>query len=264
MYQKEIQKLSYEEWEYFAQDVLFYLGFTILEGPSEGPDAGLDMKVEKNNIYYLVSCKHLNKNVGVGDEQDIRDRIESFNCQGFITFYSTYLTTPLKSKLKKLKEQNFKVIEFNRDDILDIIPHMTGWTLQKYFPKPHKLIHHINKYTKYKPLECMEDSCHNDLLQKDNISSSLASLMYDNEKKELNFVYGCKSCINQYLDDSWEWIEITQARYIEQILTWRALIDEKLEQGYKPHKKFYKNWAKFQEAIFQILIPIGWGRWLPD
>lgn len=262
MYDDEIKKLSFEEWEFFAQDVLFYLGFTILEGPSEGPDAGLDLKVQNDGIDFLVSCKHWNKNIGVPNEQDISDRLRQHNCNGFIAFYSTGITKPLKTKFKKLQEDGVHVIELCRDEILDIIPNMSGWVLQKYFKRPHELNNHQNIYTEYKPLICMKDGCEKDLLLKENINLSLASLMYDYEKQEINFVYGCKHCINQFLED-WEWVELTQTRYIEELLRWRNVIDCKLKEGYKPSEDFYENWAKYQEAMLQVLVPIGWGQWLP-
>ena len=262
MYYDEIKKLSFEEWEFFAQDVLFYLGFSILEGPSEGPDAGLDLKVKKDGINFLVSCKHLSRNVGLPSEQDISDRLKQHNCNGFIAFYSTGLTKSLKTKLKKFQEDEIHIIELCKDEILDIIPNMSGWVLQKYFKRPHDLYDHQNIYTEYKPLICMEDNCEQDLLLKENINFALASLMYDDETKEIDFVYGCKGCINKYLEDYWEWTELTQTRYIEQLLMWRNTIDEKLKEGYKPSKDFYKNWAKYQEAMLQVLIPIGWRKWI--
>jgi hypothetical protein len=58
MYQEDIYSLSPNEWEWFAKDVLFHLGFMVYVGPSEGVDDGLDMIVERENIKYLVSCKH--------------------------------------------------------------------------------------------------------------------------------------------------------------------------------------------------------------
>ncbi len=262
MYECEIRKLSHEEWEFFAQDVLFYLGFEILEGPSEGPDAGLDLKVRKDGIDFLVSCKHLNRNIGTSIEQDISDKLLQHNCTGFIAFYSTGLTSSLKSKFKKLREKDFYIIELCKDEILDIMPTMSGWILQKYFKRPHELCDHKNTYTIYKPLVCMEDNCEKDLLLKENLYSSLGSLMYDEEKKEIYFVYGCKSCIRDYLQDSWEWVELSQTRYIEELLRWRNTLDTKLEEGYKPSEDFYKNWANYQEAMLQILVPPGWGMWI--
>lgn len=39
--------------------------------------------------------------------------------------------------------------------------------------------------------------------------------MYDDEKKEIHFIYGCKGCVNKYLEDYCEWVESSQTRYIE-------------------------------------------------
>lgn len=105
MYREEIYRLSPNEWEWFAQDALFHLGFMVHVGPSEGADDGLDMIVEHGNVKYLVSCKHNHlsrKNVGVRDEQDIRDRVEQHECNGFIAFYSVGATTALKKKFISL------------------------------------------------------------------------------------------------------------------------------------------------------------------
>ncbi|WP_419204942.1 restriction endonuclease [Bordetella trematum] len=114
MYQEEICRLSPNEWEWFAQDVLFHLGFMIHVGPSEGTDDGLDMIVEREKTKYLVSCKHNHKsrkNVGVREESDIRDRVEQHNCEGFIAFYSVGATTALKKKFISLENAGIGVIE---------------------------------------------------------------------------------------------------------------------------------------------------------
>lgn len=71
MYEDELKKISPNGWELFAQDVLFHLGFEILMAPSEGADAGIDLKVKKGSTIYLVSCKHFiksGKNVGFDKE----------------------------------------------------------------------------------------------------------------------------------------------------------------------------------------------------
>lgn len=262
MYDNELKDLSYEEWEFFAQDVLCYLGFKIIRGPSEGADAGLDLKVRRNEIDYLVSCKHLNKNIGTSIEQDILDRIEQHDCKGFIAFYSTGITTSLKLRFEKFREKNISIIELCKDEIFDIIPHLSGWVLQKYFKRPHELYNHKNIYTSYKALICMLEGCGKDLLLEENLYRSLGSLMYDEEKKEINFVYGCKSCLREHLAGHWEWVELSQTRYIEELLCWRDTLDSKLKKGYKPSKDFYENWANYQEAMIQSLIPPGWGKWI--
>ena len=262
MYQEEICRLSPNEWEWFAQDVLFHLGFMIHVGPSEGTDDGLDMIVERENIKYLVSCKHNHKsrkNVGVREESDIRDRVEQHNCKGFISFYSVGATTALKKKFTSLQDAGIDVIEIYLDNILDIIPSMMGFTLQKYFQRPQDIHHHVVQGCSYKPLKCMNDECGKDIISKERIPISLAGFCIDNEDL-IHLIYGCKSCVGDYCSHPY-WAEIGQIRYIEQMLVWRSIVDEVAIQN-KPATDFYKHWALLQEAILQIQVPQGWGRWI--
>ena len=190
MYQDDIYSLSPNQWEWFAQDVLFHLGFIIHIGPSEEVDDGLDMVVEKNNIKYLVSCKHnhkTKKNVGVRAESDIRDRVEQHDCSGFIAFYSVGATTGLKKKLIALKGSSFDVVEIYLDDILDIIPTMRGFTLHKYFSRPQAMYHHLLQEAEYKPLRCMNDECGKDILTSEQIPWSMAGFHVSEDKEYVVF-----------------------------------------------------------------------------
>lgn len=262
MYQEDIYKLSPNEWEYFAQDVLFHLGFTVLVGPSEGADDGLDMVVEHGDVKYLVSCKHNHKsrkNIGVRDEADIRDRVEQHKCNGFIVFYSVGATTALKRKLISLKDTGISVIEIYLDNVLDIIPTMMGFVLQKYFQRPQELHHHLVENSDYKPLKCMKAGCTIDIISKENISFSLAGFCVDAEEI-IHFIFGCKTCVADYCTHPY-WAEIGQIRYIEQMLAWRSIVDVVISEN-KPAPDFYKQWALLQEAILQIQVPQGWGRWI--
>lgn len=262
MYQEEIYRLSPNEWEWFAQDALFHLGFTIRVGPSEGADDGLDMIVEQEDVKYLVSCKHNHKsrkNVGVRDESDIRDRVEQHECNGFIAFYSVGATTALKKKFIALDNAGINIIEIYLDNILDIIPTMMGFVLQKYFERPQEMHHHLVQGSGYKPLKCMKDGCDKDIISKERIPYSLAGFGIDDEDS-IHFIYGCKSCLADYCTHPY-WAEIGQIRYIEQMLTWRSIVDEVTSQN-KPAPDFYKHWALLQEAILQIQVPQGWGRWI--
>lgn len=261
MYQEDIYSLSTNEWEWFAQDVLFHLGFRVLIGPSEGVDEGIDMLVEREDIKYLVSCKHnykTRKNVGVGQESDIRDRVDQHQCTGFIAFYSVGATSGLKKKLLALN--SIDVIEIYLDNVLDIIPSMPGFVLQKYFKRPQEMHFHLMKHSEYKPLICMGECCGKDILLKENIPWSLAGFYIDKENS-VHFVYGCKACVADYCTHKY-WAEISQIRYIEQMLVWRSIVDDVQNEGYCLASDFYKHWALLQEAILQIQIPQGWGRWI--
>ena len=268
MYESALKKLSPQKFEWFAQDVLFHLGFNIVVGPSEGVDDGMDMVAQKDGIKYLVSCKHniiSKRSVGIDArripyEGEIPDRMLQHGCEGFIPFYSTWPSSGLKRRLESYKAKGINVIEIYQDNIYDIIPIMMGFVLQKYFPHPHELHHNLNvDEIEYKPLICMNAECNKDLLTKENIHLSMASLVII--ENELHLLFGCKHCINMY-DDRY-WAELTQIRYIEQLMGWRCCIDELLaDNELIPSEDFYRNWSALQEAIIQILIPQGWGKWL--
>lgn len=263
MYQEYIYSLSPNEWEWFAQDVLFHLGFMVHVGPSEGVDDGLDMIVERGDIKYLVSCKHnhkTRKNVGAREESDIRDRVEQHDCKGFIAFYSVGATTGLKKKLLALKSSNLDIIEIYLDDVLNIVPSMRGFTLQKYFKRPQEMHHHLVQEAQYKPLRCMNEECGKDLISNEQIPWSMAGFHVDDDKK-IHFFYGCKKCVADYCNHPY-WAEIGQIRYIEQMLVWRSIIDEIQDEDHCLSSDFYKHWALLQEAILQIQVPQGWGRWM--
>lgn len=261
MYESELKRLSENQWENFAQDVLFHLGFMTIMGPSVGADEGLDMIVMHGETRYLVSCKHYlksSKNVGVSKEVDISDRVRRHQCTGFIAFYSTGPTSALKRKFKDLDQSGIEVIELYKSEIMDIMPTMMGFALQKYFERPQEISHHINESSKYKPLPCMGDGCKRDILERQYMPRSMASLV--KHEDELHLIYGCKRCVNDIPEIGWA--EITQIRYIEQLLGFRNLIDGYIATGIKPSNNFYESWALLQEGMAQVLIPPGWGRWL--
>jgi hypothetical protein len=262
MYQDDIYKLTPNQWEWFALDVLFHLGYSVQTGPSEGVDDGLDMIVELENTKYLVSCKHnfkTKKNVGVRAESDIRDRMEQHNCVGFIAFYSTSATTGLKNKLLSLKNRDYELVEIYLDNILDIIPTMRGFILQKYFSRPQELHHQLLQETEYKPLICMKEDCEKDIISQRNIPWSMTGFHHEGNK--IYLIYGCKHCVSDDVNYLY-WAEISQIRYIEQMLNWRSVVDNIKTENIELSEEFYEHWAYLQEAILQIQIPQGWGRWI--
>jgi len=270
--------LNDEDWENFAQDVLFHLGYTIALGPSVGRDDGVDLLVEKGGQRFIVSCKHHQKAIGVSQEKDIRDRMELNLCSGFIAFYSSSVTSGLKKKFNKLRELDFKVVEYYRINILDIIPTMMGFVLEKYFKQVHDLYHHVNTGMVYKPLPCVMGCGCNDILSKEALPWSMVTLVKKGNK--LCFEYGCKECLGNYPEHnigSFEpeiigrfdfveiyWMELSQIRFFEEYFKWRDLIDLCLEYlEVVPDDDFYKNFSIFNMALMQIMVPQGWGVWLP-
>lgn len=275
-------ELSAEDWENFAEDVLYHLGYSIDLGPALGQDQGKDLIVIKSGRRYLVSCKHHQKAIGVSQEVDIRDRLEMHKCQGFIAFYSSSVTAGLQKKFIALREHSnsYEVLEFSRSNILNVIPTMMGLVLAKYFKEPHKLYHHVNENMNYKPLPCLNCSCE-DIFSKGCLPLSMVTLY--KKDNELHFEYGCKSCIGDYPaipflgeiskdiilktimnyeEAEIYWMELSQIRFFEEFFEMRDLIDICLEK-LTPAQSFYKNFSKFHTALMQVMVPQGWGVWFP-
>ncbi|MBN8702734.1 MAG: restriction endonuclease, partial [Bacteroidetes bacterium] len=108
-----------DSFEKFSRDFLENLGFKVLVGPSRGPDGGIDLKVlektDKGEILWLVSCKHnakSKKSVTLNDEPNIRDRVESWDCDGFMGLYSTIAHTSLNLNQERSKNKlPFKIFD---------------------------------------------------------------------------------------------------------------------------------------------------------
>jgi len=103
-----------DSFEQFAAELLKFIGYKEVRGPSRGPDGGRDLTVEEvrkgisrdSTIRCLVSCKHFGhsgKAVGVNDESDISDRLKQHACSGFLGIYSTLPSAALEERLKQLQ-----------------------------------------------------------------------------------------------------------------------------------------------------------------
>ncbi len=103
-----------DQFELFAREFLVLEGFTVAAGPDRGPDGGRDLVVEearqgpggRTDVRWLVSCKHKahsGNSVTPEDESNIRDRLGTHACTGFIAFYSTLPSSGLARNLEALK-----------------------------------------------------------------------------------------------------------------------------------------------------------------
>jgi hypothetical protein len=256
VYQEFFKQMDSEEWEFFAIDFLAFQGFSILQLPSRGADGGLDGLVEYNNIKYLVSCKHYiqsNKSVGTNDENNIMDRLVHHKATGFIGFYSTLPSTSLVTRFNSYREQNYEIVYFDKDSISDTLPNLPSDILQKY-GLPNNIQYVMNVHSsQYQPLECIE--CGIDILDDNQINISRVQVSI-NDNSELEFFYGCKTCL------SWEeigWLEIIEALHQDRFLSWNRSIDNELKV-YKPAINFYKNKNEFDSKIQQRMFPSNWGK----
>ncbi len=256
VYQDFFENINAEEWEFFAIDFLAFKGFNILQMPSRGADAGLDGLVEYNNIKYLVSCKHYiksNKSVGTSDENNIMDRLVQHEAQGFIGFYSTLPSTSLLNRFNSFKEKGYQIHYFDKDSISDVLPTIYSSILQKY-GLPNNIQYVMNVHTRqYTPLKCMY--CDTDILNENRINISRAQISI-NQDNELEFLYGCKSCLP---DEEIGWTEIIQSLHLDQLIPWNNLIDDRLIE-YTPSIDFYKNKNEFNTKILQRMFPSNWGK----
>ncbi len=286
MYIEELKKLTSEQWEFFTEDILWNIGYEIVERPSEGPDGGVDLIVSRGKKKYVVSCKHFlksNKSVGVPHESDISERILENECVGFIAFYSTQATTPLRTRFNKLKKSKltsdgFEIIEFYLTDVLDLIPQMPSYMLQKYFSEPYKITEHRYPSVIDYKLKCSRVDCSKEITSKENINLSRVQLVMTADGLDIQF--GCKLCLVDFgdsavhrvelenlckLEGEFEvyWWEFTQVRFIEELLQMRDLVHTCIEIHKIPLAPgFYKNWSSLQSALYQILVPPHWGTWI--
>ncbi|HEY6803711.1 MAG TPA: hypothetical protein VI306_09045 [Pyrinomonadaceae bacterium] len=167
-----------EIWELFARDFLEEMGFFIESSPDRGADGGKDALMSEELIgllgryrfRWLVSCKHnavSGTSVNETDEPNILERIESFDADGFMGFYSTVPSSALNTRLNALRK-NQSIKDFRIFDHQVIENHLVsvGFStlLMRYFPESYKLVKPLHLIAnEYVPLKCK--ICGKDLLE---------------------------------------------------------------------------------------------------
>jgi hypothetical protein len=206
-----------ELWEMFARDFLQELGFYIESQPNRGADGGKDMLVEEQlkgtlsnyRFRWLVSCKHYassNKSVSENEEINIRERMASFQADGFLGFYSTIPSSGLNSRLDTLKTnghiKDYRI--FDRRLIENYIIRI-GYSslLMRYFPESYKRVKPRHLIVdEYIPILCSE--CQKDLLESMSIDSKEAIIGfvcdYNNSKKVIDIYFACKGECDRKLE----------------------------------------------------------------
>lgn len=259
VYNEFYMGISPDQWEWFAADFLNDIGYDLVSTPSRGPDGGKDLIVSRDGVRYLVSCKHFlqsNKTVGRGDEESILERMIEHSTNGFIGFYSTYLSTGLQTRIDALKTPSLPILIYDNDSISNHLPHLHSYVLQKYgLPNRVKYCLNVSLYD-YSPLLCLK--CNNDILQDNNISSSMA-LVYLNDFNNLEYIYGCKACFGGYPELGWT--ELNQSLHPEQLNGWIKYVDELLDE-YPGSPNFHVNRGVYERRVLQRSFPSNWGQWL--
>jgi hypothetical protein len=167
-----------EAWELFARDFLSEIGFYIESSPDRGADAGKDMlaseelsgKLGKYRFRWLVSCKHnatSGRAVNENDEQNIIERVKSFEADGFIGFYSTVPSAALNTRLRSLQVRG-EIRDFRMFDhqLIENYLIRVGYSnlVMRYFPESYKLLRPLHQVSSdYIALACKV--CGKDLLE---------------------------------------------------------------------------------------------------
>ncbi len=143
---------SAHKFEQFAEEVLRSLGYEINVRPGEGPDGGRDMvvtdvlegKLSRQEVKFLVSCKHKKSAVGPRDEQRLETRLRAHRCHAFMGFYSTHVTQGLIDETDGLKSnpkqpEGFDVVLIQDADIRRLLSELPDGPklVQRWFPRGH-------------------------------------------------------------------------------------------------------------------------------
>ena len=116
-----------DQFEMFAREFLLQEGFEVIAWPDRGADGGRDLILKEtregpggsSEILWLVSCKHSahsGASVGPTQEANIRDRLETHECTGFIAFYSTLPSSGLTPYLDSLRPK-LGLLIYDREEI---------------------------------------------------------------------------------------------------------------------------------------------------
>lgn len=116
-----------DQFELFAREFLLSEGFRIVEHPDRGADGGRDLIVEEDRVgpggasvvRWLVSCKHKahsGRSVTSADDPNIRDRLGTHSCKGFIAFYSTVPSSGHSEICSKLRPE-FEYLQLDSEVI---------------------------------------------------------------------------------------------------------------------------------------------------
>lgn len=143
-----------DDFELFCQEFFTTVrGDRIFKSVSRGPDGGIDLGVEEtlpdgSALNWLVSCKHhahSDKAVSDREENNVIERVLSWDCDGFIPFYTTVPTANVSMSLVAVEKLGKRVERYYRDRIeRELVSSPCGIQLAaRYFPKSM-----VNHYTR--------------------------------------------------------------------------------------------------------------------
>jgi len=233
-----------DTFELFARDVLSFMGYIIITEPDRGADGGVDLIIEEKRIgvggetiiRWLVSCKHQafsGKSVSPTVESNIRDRIGTHKCDGFIGFYSTLPSSGLSTNLEGMKDK-FDYQIFDKEKIEKELLHSSDGLkiAERYFPKS------LNEWKTENPKP--------------------AKLFIDNPSLK------CKVCKKELLTNDygnlisvWKKLDDNEVEHIEHIFwTCKGYCDDKISSTID--NELINEW----EDISDVMIPTIFIRWI--
>ncbi|MCB0701367.1 MAG: restriction endonuclease [Candidatus Kapaibacterium sp.] len=238
-----------DTFELFARDFLEVLGYEIIQQPDRGADGKKDLIVQElrhglsgtTKLKWLVSCKHKafsGKSVSDTDEPNIQDRLTTYNCEGFIGFYSTLPSTGLGGIIQGLKSK-IETQTFDREQIEKVLLESPqGLKLaSRYFPKSYadyikENPKPIKLFSESSSINC--DYCSKDLLE--NKSGIFVMLKKSNDVAGVTTYskayFSCKGAHDRILKNRYtqreqfidSWIDISDYTspigYIKRIMAW--------------------------------------------
>lgn len=270
-----------EIWELFSRDLLQELGFYVEHSVDRGPDGKKDLIVSellngnlgKYKFKWLVSCKHFanrqsSNSVKESDEPNILERVQSFNCDGFIGLYSTVPSSGLNTRLTQLKEngnlKDYRVFDYK---LIENYLLRIGYAnlLMRYFPNSYKKVKPLHLITgKYIPLNCKV--CDLDILQemfKNQYAANYVQIYeYIDQKEHIKDVYwACKGqCddkirfnLSKGLHSNWQ--DIGDIVIPTKFLEWTLATMNQIESGhFYYNEKAFKKEKEFIIAISQKVM----------
>jgi len=141
--------------ELFARDFFEALGYEIELSPGRGADGGKDLVViepmtgilTKTTKRWIVSCKHKahsGSSVSSSDEVDIKGRVDKFQANGFIAFYSTLPSSGLSNDFERLMNLvppiSIEVFDRTRIEKFVLFDSRLRHVLRQYFPDNYQYL----------------------------------------------------------------------------------------------------------------------------
>ncbi|CAH7201366.1 conserved hypothetical protein [Vibrio chagasii] len=144
-----------DDFELFCQEFFVQVKrFRIFRSVSNGPDLGIDLGVEEltptGKKRWLVSCKHYAHSGGyISDsvERGITERVDSWDCDGFIPFYTGVPTSTLSQHILGV-EKRLSVERYYKERIeKELLESSVGSELaSRYFPR--SMVNHYRRFIK--------------------------------------------------------------------------------------------------------------------